>query len=242
MKFQPVAQGERQKLAQRGQEVQQTRDQRRTLEANAVDTSARKPGAVFEPVKVQLPKSSIVGKSANQLGRNQAPPMVQHSQKPDAKFQPKPEPFVRQPNNVDKGNPQSQPRKLELDPKPTPGRSDVVPRDKRTAAVPSSSPVEKSAATQSSIAPAAKNYPVQGAKPKFVPAAPEYKPAARLRVNPTPAVRRSIQPKTGNQDGKQVNPSRSADQNLQPPARDNPAAGERNGSNPTDKDRENKGR
>ena len=76
MRFQPVAKQERQQLAQRGQEVQKSRDQRRTLEAKASDTTAQKPVGVFEPAKVQLPRSPIVAKPANQLGRNQAPPQA----------------------------------------------------------------------------------------------------------------------------------------------------------------------
>ena len=241
MKFQPVAKAERQKLALRGQEVQQARDQRRTLEAKAVDTSARKPGAVFEPVKVQLPKSPIVAKSASQLGRNQAPPKVQQALKPDVKFQPKPEPSVR-PTSGNISNPQSQPRTLQSESKPAPGRSDVLPLDKRTAAVPSSSQVQKSAAAQSSATPASRSYDSQRETRKFAPSAPEYKPASRLQVNPIPTVRQPTQPKTGDQVAKPVNPPRAADQNLQPPARNNPPASDRNGSNPADKDRENKGR
>jgi hypothetical protein len=74
MRFQPVAREERQQLARRGQEVQTSREQRRTLEAKTSDTPARKPGTVFEPVKVTLPRSPIVAKPANQLGKSQAPP------------------------------------------------------------------------------------------------------------------------------------------------------------------------
>ena len=55
MRFQPVAKEERQQLAQRGQEVQKSRDQRRTLEAKAVDTAARKPGGVSSRPKCNFP-------------------------------------------------------------------------------------------------------------------------------------------------------------------------------------------
>jgi len=130
MRFQPVAREERQQLAQRGQEVQKSRDQRRTLEARAVNTPVRKPGGVFEPAKVQLPRSPIVAKSANQLGKKQAPPQAQRAPKPDLKLQPKPETSARQPN-LDKSNPQPQPRKPESDKKPTPGRSVASPPEKQ---------------------------------------------------------------------------------------------------------------
>src|SRR6185295_12770902 len=71
MRFQPVAREERQRISQRTQEVQKSRDQRQTLEAKSMDAAPRKPGGTFEPVKVQLPKSPIVARPANQLGKNQ---------------------------------------------------------------------------------------------------------------------------------------------------------------------------
>jgi hypothetical protein len=126
IRFQPVAREERQKLAQRGQEVQKSRDQRQTLEAKAVDTAARKPGAAFEPAKVQLPRSPIVGKPANQLAKNQTPPKPQQAPKPDLKLQPKPVTPGRQPD-VDRNNSQLEPRKAEPGKKPTPGRSEAAP-------------------------------------------------------------------------------------------------------------------
>ena len=129
MRFQPVARDERQKIAQRGQEVQKSRDQRRTLEAKAVDTTPR----VFEPAKVQLPGSPIVARPANQLGRNQAPPRVQQGPKPDLKVQPKSEMPGRQ-QDVDRGNRQPEPRKPESEKKPAPGRSEAAPRERQVQA------------------------------------------------------------------------------------------------------------
>jgi hypothetical protein len=111
MKFQPVAKAERQKLAQRAQEVQISRDQRRTLEAKVVATLARRPGAVLEPAKAQLPKSPIVAKPVNKLVRNQAPPEAQRAPQPNLKVQPKSETSGRQPN-VDRSNPHAEPHKL----------------------------------------------------------------------------------------------------------------------------------
>jgi hypothetical protein len=90
IRFQPVAKEERQQLSRRGKEVQTSREQRRTLEAQAVSTTDRKPGAVNEPARVQAPRSPIVAKQANQLAKNQAPPKAQRAPKPDLKVQPKP--------------------------------------------------------------------------------------------------------------------------------------------------------
>jgi len=130
IRFQPVAKEERLQLAQRGQEVQKSREQRRTLEAKAVVTTPAKPGRAFEPAKVQLPKSPIVAKPPNQLPRNQAPPKAQQAPKPNPKIQPRPEPVGRQPN-ADRDNPQSQPRQPESDKKPAPGRSEVAPSERQ---------------------------------------------------------------------------------------------------------------
>jgi hypothetical protein len=83
VRFQPVAMAERQRLAQRGQEVQQSRDQRRTLEAVTVATlTTRKPEATLAPAKVTLPRSPIVAKPVSQLRKNQAPPKAPQSPKP----------------------------------------------------------------------------------------------------------------------------------------------------------------
>ena len=144
VRFQPVAKEERQKLAQRGQEVQKSRDQRRTLEARAVDTAATKPGGVIEPAKVQLPQSPIVAKPAKQLGKGQSPPKAQQAPKPDLKVQPKAESAGRQPN-VDRSNPQPEPRKPEAEKKPAPARSEATPRE-RQVQPPSQPPAKESAA------------------------------------------------------------------------------------------------
>lgn len=86
-RLQPVAREERQQLAQRGQDVQQSREQRRTLEARAENPAARRPDAVFEPAKVQLPRSPIVAKPASQRGRDQAPPRALQAPKADPRIQ-----------------------------------------------------------------------------------------------------------------------------------------------------------
>ncbi|MDD5260797.1 MAG: hypothetical protein PHD76_03015 [Methylacidiphilales bacterium] len=126
VRFQPVAREERQKLAQRGQEVQQSRDQRRTLEAKTVDTAARTTGGVATPVKVQLPRSPIVAKTTNQMGSNKTPPEALQAPKPDLKLQPKSDTSGRQPN-TDKGNLQPKPLKSEYQKKPTQGQNHAAP-------------------------------------------------------------------------------------------------------------------
>ena len=126
MRFRPVAREERQQLARRGQEVRQSRDQRRTLEAKSADPTAQRPGGVVEPAKVQLPRSPIVAKPANQLGRNRAPPEAQRAPRPNLRRQPESEASGRPPN-VDRSNPPPEQRRPESV-RSTPGRSEVAPR------------------------------------------------------------------------------------------------------------------
>ena len=194
MRFQPVAGAERQQLAQRGQEVQKSRDQRRTLEAKTVDTTARKPGGVIEPAKVQLPRSPIVAKPANQLGRNQTPPKAQQAPKPDLKLQPKSEPSGRQPN-VDRSNPQPEPRKLESEKQPTPGRSEAAPRE--TKVQPESQqrakPTTPNSTSVKTVQPPVRNE-AQPAEKKAVTArepAQVQKPAIVTRESAAPAAKNS---------------------------------------------------
>jgi len=73
-RFQTVAPADRQNLAQRGREVQQLRDQRRTVEAKAAVTGGRSAAAAVEPVRVAAPRSPIVARPSAQPGRDQAPP------------------------------------------------------------------------------------------------------------------------------------------------------------------------
>jgi hypothetical protein len=94
MRFQPVAKAEKQQIAQRGQEVKKSSDARRTLEANAVNTSTTKPGQPPELSTAKPPKPPTVAKSPNQPGKDQAPPVP----KPDSKVGPKPEASTPEPN------------------------------------------------------------------------------------------------------------------------------------------------
>ena len=90
-RFQPVVAGDRQKLAQRGREVQQSRDERRTVEAKAVVTTGRKAGEAVEPAKVAVHPSPIMAQPAGQKGRNQAPPERPQAPGPGPKVPPQAE-------------------------------------------------------------------------------------------------------------------------------------------------------
>ncbi|MGD0655721.1 MAG: YXWGXW repeat-containing protein [Thermoguttaceae bacterium] len=90
LRFQPVDQLERQKLAQHAQELQRFRDERQNLEINAAGAPSETRTKQFEPARVKLPGSPIVGRSADQLGKDQAPPKIYNAPKPDLKVEPKP--------------------------------------------------------------------------------------------------------------------------------------------------------
>ncbi len=249
VRFQPVAKVERQQLAQRSQEVQKSRDQRQTLEAKAVDTTARKSGGVLEPAKVQLPRSPIVAKPANQMGRNQAPPKAQQAPKPDLKVQPKSEPTGRPPS-VDRSNLQPEPRKPEPVKKSTPVRYEAQPAEKNTVAAPAPLQIQKpAAATQKSAAPAAMNSKAQSETRKSVPAAAESKPAAKSAVKPEgnqpSAIKEPTGQKANKQPVKQEKSAQSSDKQAQrvsaQPARERPAAGERGATQLLKKDTKKKG-
>jgi hypothetical protein len=97
MRFQPVAKAERQQLSGRGKEVQKSREQRRTLEATVAAAPTRTAGETIRPTKVAMPRSPIVAKPVKELGRNQAPPQIQKTPRPDLKRQPTPQPAPRPP-------------------------------------------------------------------------------------------------------------------------------------------------
>ena len=90
LRFQSVDAAERQRLAQRGQEVQKTREERQRLETAAAGVSAKKPPTESVPAKVRLPGSPIVAKADAGMGKDPAPPKTYKAPKPDLKVQPKP--------------------------------------------------------------------------------------------------------------------------------------------------------
>ena len=115
VRFQPVTQGDRQKLAQRGRDVQQSREERRTVEAKAVVPTGRSGGQAVEPARVTVRPSPIVAKPAGQKGRMQAPPQAQQAPRPDPKVQSRPEtpgrPPGADPRNSPAGTRQTEPER-----------------------------------------------------------------------------------------------------------------------------------
>ena len=103
VRFQAVARDDRQKLAQRGREVQASRDQRRTVEAKPAVTGGRSAGVAAEPVRVAAPRSPIVAQPSGQRGRNPAPPQAPQAPRPETQAQPRQENPGR-PQNPDRRN------------------------------------------------------------------------------------------------------------------------------------------
>jgi len=89
LRFQPLAQEERQKLTQRGKEVQIFREERHKLETTAADTPAEKPSKERGPARVTLRRSPIVAKPAAELGKDDAPPQRPEPPQPDPKVEAK---------------------------------------------------------------------------------------------------------------------------------------------------------
>lgn len=90
LRFQSVDATERQKLAQRGQEVQRLREERQKVETESAGARAAGAAKKAVPAKVKLPGSPIVAKADAGIGKAHAPPKTYEAPKPDFKVQPKP--------------------------------------------------------------------------------------------------------------------------------------------------------
>ena len=111
--------------------------------------------------------------------------------------------------------------------------------DKKTVAAPA--PVEKpAAATHESVKPVPKNNEVQSEKHKPAPATPEFKPEARPEAKVPPTIKEPTRPKADKHIEKPGKPSRPVEKQELRPAEEKPPANEKNGSNPADKDHDNK--
>jgi hypothetical protein len=124
MKFQRVDKEERQKLTKHGQEVHKFREERQKLESKAAETTDDKPSKKSEPVKTKLPKSPIVAKSADQIGKEHAPPKAHDAPKLDPKVEPKPRTAGAKPSREGK------PKVTKVEPKPEAPKSESKEKPK----------------------------------------------------------------------------------------------------------------
>jgi WXXGXW repeat (2 copies) len=89
LRLKPVAQEERQKLAQNGKEVHKFRQERQQLETKAAVTTPANPAKPSAPEKVARPRSPLVSRPVDQLGKNQVPPKRHENLKPNPEIEPK---------------------------------------------------------------------------------------------------------------------------------------------------------
>jgi hypothetical protein len=90
LRFQPVDQAERQRLAQQGQEVQRFRQERQRLESNTAAGPTGTRGNEFARGRVRLPGSPIVARPGDALAKDHVPPRINEAPKPDYRVAAKP--------------------------------------------------------------------------------------------------------------------------------------------------------
>jgi hypothetical protein len=142
VKLKPVVEDERQHLAQRGQEIQKFRENRRELEVRGKDTKAGEPVLQPRPTKVNRPGSPIVGKQSSQL-------LKAHGRPPESRQGPVPNELVRPvPEQVPGSGPQTKipgPKTVPRMVEPNKGspRPQQVPGSKPRAKIPGAETVPR---------------------------------------------------------------------------------------------------
>jgi hypothetical protein len=154
LRFQPVDQLERQRLAQQSQEVQRFGQQRQRLETGATGVPAGTGATGVAPARVRLPGSPIVAKSGADLGKDRAPPRVYDAPKPNPNVaakaranrsleQPQQRTVNRMPLDQPRAQPQPQPKVERTAPQPQ-----RQPQVERAAPQPQRQPQAERAAPQ----------------------------------------------------------------------------------------------
>ncbi len=161
VRLQPLAKQERQKLLQRGQEVQKSVDTRRTLEAKSVATTDRQPARISKPTQVVLPKSPIVAKPVKQLGPNPAPPPAQRAPEPALRQRPTPGTPARA-SAIERSQPQTETQKAKPEPSPARAKAGTVSQQKQTTPETTRSTRELRNQPQAEPSKSARQAPQQG--------------------------------------------------------------------------------
>lgn len=107
IRFQAVDNSEKQVLVARGKEVNKFREQRQQLERSSPNPIAEGRTKQDSPGKVVIPRSPIIAKRAEELGKDRAPPKRHVAPEPDSKIEakvrkPRPAPAV-QPSRTERG-------------------------------------------------------------------------------------------------------------------------------------------
>ena len=157
IRYQPVDQSERQKLGQRGQDVQRFGEERQKLEAAAASASGKRPARQSSPATGRLPTSPIVARPNAELGKDHVPPQIHVAPKADLTIQAKPRatrppepPQQRtQPRRpLDTAQPHAQPQARIERPAPQ-----AQPREERPASPPRPQPKAERPASQPAVGP-----------------------------------------------------------------------------------------
>ncbi len=118
IRFQRVDKQERQKYAERGQQVRKFREERQQLEsraATAAEVSGDRPGKGSQPRRGRLTRSPIVAPTTDELGKDQAPPKSDRAPDVDPKVEPKPR---RPAGNAGRPNVETRPDRPNAEPRP----------------------------------------------------------------------------------------------------------------------------
>ncbi len=89
-RFRTVDSAEKENHVQLGREVRRLRQEREVLETQAVNVSTHDSIRRLEPTRLKLPKSAIVARSAEELGKGRSPPRRQVAPEPDTRVEAKP--------------------------------------------------------------------------------------------------------------------------------------------------------
>jgi len=207
VQYQAVSKTDRQTLAKRGQEVQQSRDQRRTLEAKVAGGTAAKPGETAAISREKLPRTSIVGKPASQFAKSQAPPPVPRASTAPVKGQAGAAAAGGQPKGGRAINPL--PGEKTVNPAPRDKTVNPAPRDKTVNPAP----------REKSVNPAPREKAVNPQpQPRKVVVAPAPRP---VKPQPQPQPRAAPAPRP---QPSQPQPSAKPQRNVQPAAQPGKAA------------------
>ena len=90
LRFRTLNNDDRQRFGRNGQQVGMFREQRQKLEAQSLEPAVERSDRELAPARIKFPRSPIVGKRADELGKDSAPPKTHEFPKPDPKVVPKP--------------------------------------------------------------------------------------------------------------------------------------------------------
>jgi hypothetical protein len=216
VRFQPVAPAERRQLAQRGPEVQRSREERRTREAAPANPPGPRPGGTVEPARVPLPRSPITARPGRQSGRNPAPPRAPQAPAPDLKVEPRFANPTRRVNG-ERTDAQSESRPRGPERTSAPGRNEPASRER--PAPPAAAEPQRPAGQATARPPGDPSRNARGPERRAQPGPPQ-----RARDAAAPAADEAPQKTSeSEEDVKKEKPPR---------AEDGPDAGEKAPANP----------